>query len=99
MAGIIGFTQKQFSDLDNLLGELKSQTGVGGEKTAVEAVTEIIEGMGGTTQAQTIVEAIEDLGDLIGSEGLGQYVYEWLDQHGATVGYSVSNGDLSVTLS
>lgn len=86
-------------DLDNLLGELKSQTGVGGEKTAAEAVTEITEGMGGTTSAKTIVEAIEDLGDLIGTEGLEQYVHEWLDQHGATVGYKVTDGDLTITLS
>lgn len=91
--------QSQFMDLDNLLGELKSQTGVGGEKTAVEAVTEITEGMGGTTSAKTIVEAIEDLGDLIGTEGLEQYVHEWLDQHGATAGYKVTDGDLTITLS
>ena len=96
---VIGFNETQFRDLDGLLGELKQQTGVGGPKTGVEALTEVIESMGGTTSATTIVEAIEDLGELLGPDELEQYVYGWLDDHGATVGYSVTSGDLSVTLS
>ena len=36
----------------------------------------------GSTDAQTIVPALEQLNGMIGSEGLDQYVYDWLDQHG-----------------
>ena len=64
-------------------------------RTALDVLHEI----GGSTDVQTIVPALEQLKQLIGSEGLDEYVYAWLDEHGATVGYSVSNGDLSVTLS
>lgn len=64
-------------------------------RTALDVLHEIV----GSTDAQTIVPALEQLNGMIGSEALDEYVYSWLDQHGATVGYSVSNGDLSVTLS
>lgn len=63
--------------------------------TALEVLHDIV----GSDEAQTIVPALEQLNALIGEQTLDEYVYSWLDEHGATVGYSVSNGDLSVTLS
>ena len=68
------------------------------EDTALDVLTDIIEGLGGTTDAKTLVPALKDLQAQLGPDGLEQYVYAWLDEHGATVGYSVSDGDLSVTL-
>lgn len=67
--------------------------------TALGVLHEILAGVGGSTDSQTIVPALEELNQLIGAEGLDQYVYAWLDEHGATAGYSVTNGDLSITLS
>lgn len=69
------------------------------QETAVEVIREIVESAGGSTDAETVVPALKDLQTQLGPDGLEQYVYAWLDEHGATVGYSVSNGDLSVTLS
>ena len=54
-------------------------------------------------QEQTLKQVLGVVGDIkdaIGPDGLDQYVYAWLDEHGATVGYTVSgDGDLSITLS
>ena len=67
-------------------------------ETAVKNIIDIVEMLGGTSDATTVVEALDDLEDQLGAVGLDQYVYSWLDEHGATVGYSVTDGDLSVTL-
>jgi hypothetical protein len=64
-------------------------------RTALDVLHEIV----GSTEAQTIVPALEQLNGMIGSEALDEYVYAWLDQHGATAGYEVTDGDLTVTLS
>lgn len=52
----------------------------------------------GSTDAQTIVPALEQLKQLIGSEGLDQYVYAWLDQHGVKLVTTVTDGDLTISL-
>ena len=64
-------------------------------RTALDVLHEIV----GSTDAQTIVPALEQLNGMIGGEALDEYVYSWLDQHGATAGYQVTDGDLTVTLS
>jgi hypothetical protein len=64
-------------------------------RTALDVLHEIV----GSTDAQTIVPALEQLNGMIGDESLDEYVYAWLDQHGATAGYKVTDGDLTVTLS
>lgn len=68
------------------------------DDTALDVLTDIIEGLGGTTDAKTLVPALKDLQDQLGPDGLQQYVDAWLDEHGATAGYSVTNGDLTITL-
>lgn len=78
--------------------------------TAVEAIGEIIANLGGTMTAKTVVPALEELKDLLGEGGIGDAVNAWMDENGSEViigyltdqgvevGYSVTDGDLSVTL-
>jgi hypothetical protein len=63
-------------------------------RTALDVLHEIV----GSTEAQTIVPALEQLNGMIGGEALDEYVYAWLDQHGATVGYEVTDGNLTITI-
>lgn len=67
--------------------------------TAVPTIGEIITNLGGTPTAATIVPALEELNALLGEGGIDSAVREYLEEHGAEIGYSVDgNGNLSVTL-
>lgn len=80
-------------------------------ETAVPTIGEIIANLGGTMTAKTVVPALEELKDLLGEGGIGGAVNAWMDEHGSEViigyltdqgvevGYSVTDGDLSITLS
>lgn len=63
-------------------------------RTALDVLHEIV----GSTDAQTIVPALEQLKQLIGSEGLDQYVYAWLDQHGVRLATRVTDGNLGISI-
>lgn len=63
-------------------------------RTALDVLHEIV----GSTDAQTIVPALEQLKQLIGSEGLDQYVYAWLDQHGVRLVTRVTDGNLGISI-
>ena len=79
-------------------------------ETAVPVVGEIISNLGGTMTAKTLVPALEELKDLLGEGGIGGAVNAWMDENGSEViigylteqgvevGYSVTDGDLSITL-
>lgn len=78
--------------------------------TAVPTIGEIIANLGGTMTAETVVPALEELKDLLGEGGIGGAVNAWMDENGSEViigylteqgvevGYSVTDGDLSITL-
>lgn len=78
--------------------------------TAVEAIGEIIANLGGTMTAKTVVPALEELKDLLGEGGItpavdawmdengGDYIHEYITEHGLEVGYTVTDGDLAVVL-
>lgn len=69
--------------------------------TAVPTIMEIVRSHGGSGDPKTIVEALRLLGDVIGTqdpEAIEEAVREYLDEHGAQVGYVVTDGDLSITL-
>lgn len=68
--------------------------------TAVPTIGEIITNLGGTMSpdTKTVVEALEELKDLLGEGGIEEAVRAYLDEHGAQVGYVVTDGDLTITL-
>ena len=81
--------------------------------TAVEAVMDIVESLGGSGDPQTIVEALELLGAQIGEGGLEQYVSDYLaenpetitdtveaylTEHGAELTLTVTDGDLDISI-
>lgn len=83
------------------------------QDTAVGVLREIIEGLGGTTDAETVVPALRDLQAQIGEGGLEQYVNdyltenpetitgtvtEYLTEQGASVTLTVTDGDLDISI-
>lgn len=68
------------------------------QDTAVSVLTDIIENLGGTTDAETVVPALKDLQDLLGEGGIGEAVSDYLTEHGVTLGYTVTDGDLDVVV-
>lgn len=83
------------------------------QDTAVGVLREIIEGLGGTTDAETVVPALRDLQAQIGEGGLEQYVNDYLTENpetitdtvtaylteqGASVTLTVNDGDLDISI-
>ena len=68
------------------------------QDTAVSVLTDIIENLGGTTDAETVVPALKDLQDLLGEGGIGEAVNDYMTEHGVTLGYTVTDGDLDVVV-
>lgn len=83
------------------------------QDTAVGVLREIIEGLGGTTDAETVVPALRDLQAQIGEGGLEQYVNDYLTENpdtitdtvtqyltdqGAAVTLTVTDGDLDISI-
>ena len=66
-------------------------------ETAVGVLTEIIEGLGGTTDAETVVEALHDLQTALG-DGIDTAVATYLADHGVEVALAVTDGDLDISL-
>lgn len=67
--------------------------------TAVPIIREIIENLGGSSDAETVVTALEDLKDLLGEGGISEAVADFLTEHGASVTYSIDeDGYVSVLL-
>lgn len=71
--------------------------------TVIPTIMGIVEGQGGSGDPETVIEALLLLGDVIASggadpEAIEAAVREYLDEHGAQVGYVVTDGDLSITL-
>lgn len=67
-------------------------------ETVVEVLRGIIENLGGTTDAETVVRALKDLQDLLGEGGIGEAVNDYFTEHGVTLGYTVTDGDLDVVV-
>lgn len=82
-------------------------------KTAIEAIMQIVESLGGSGNPETVVEALELLGSQIGEGGLEEYVERYLSEHPATVAdavnaylsehgvelsMTVTDGDLTISL-
>ncbi len=69
------------------------------QETAVSVIREIIENLGGESDAETVVPALKDLEELLGEGGISQAVSDYMQEHGVSVGYSVTEtGDLTVTI-
>ena len=81
--------------------------------TAVGVLTDIIEGLGSTTDAQTVVPALKDLQSTLSIEGVRAAVGDYIDAdpsiitdevdgflttQGAAVALAVTDGDLSISI-
>ena len=66
-------------------------------ETAVGVLTDIIEGLGGTTDAETVVDALHGLQDALG-DGIDTAVGTYLTDHGVELALTVTDGDLDISL-
>ena len=82
-------------------------------KTAIEAIMQIVESLGGSGSPETVVEALELLAAQIGEGGLDEYVERYLTEHpqvvadavnaylaeqGVELTMTVTDGDLTISL-